>query len=281
MKKEDTSAYFKSKNFYISLLIGVCAIIVIVAVYASITNSRNEDLVDLNEPLTNVAEEQDESTANQTALNEPRQEQLDVVNNTQPSKVEEKEDVSESNTVAAEASTADTEQNLAAENTEVPVETATTVETVPVMNPSTGVNLNFQEEQGLLWPIKGNPDVILKYSMDQLVYYETLMQYKCSPAILIGSKAGTEVLSGAKGIITEIATNEETGLTLTMSIGKEYSLVYGQLKDLTVDIGDVVEEGDVIGTVAEPTKYYVCEGDNLYFQVLEKDETVDPMLLLR
>lgn len=286
VKKEDTSAYFKGKNFYISLLVGVCAVIVIVAVYVSVTNNRKEDLVDLNEPLTNVAEvEQGKSSTDKTSLEDAKQEQRDMAKMDNQSKANEKDSLLENDIVVSENASTGEEKAKAKEvpkNTEVATqEKKVQEETVPVMNPSTGVKLNFQEDKGILWPIKGNPDVILKYSMDKVVYYETLMQYKCNPAILIGSKAGTEVISGAKGIITEITTNEETGLTLTMSIGKDYSLVYGQLKDLTVDVGDVVEEGDKIGVVAEPTKYYLVEGDNLYFKVLEKEETVDPMLLLR
>lgn len=282
VKKEDTSAYFKGKNFYISLLVGVCAVIVIVAVYVSLANNRQEELVDLNEPLTKVAEvDQGISSTDKTDLEEAKQEQRDMAKADNQSEVDEKDiTVSEEKVLTGE------EKTLAQEKTSNDTEVATQEEkvqeaAVPVMNPSTGVNLNFQEDKGLLWPIQGNPDVILNYSMDKLVYYETLMQYKCNPAILIGSKAGTEVLSSAKGIVTKIATDEETGLTLTMSIGKDYSLVYGQLKELTVDVGDVVEEGDKIGIVAEPSKYYLCEGDNLYFKVMEKEETVDPMLLLR
>jgi murein DD-endopeptidase MepM/ murein hydrolase activator NlpD len=118
--------------------------------------------------------------------------------------------------------------------------------------------------------------------MDHTIYFATLMQYKCNPAIIIDAEVGTEVKSAADGVITKIdATNEETGFTVTMEIGDGYSVVYGQLDNVTLEVGDSVAKGDVIGTVSEPTKYYTVEGSNLYFQVMENGQTLNPMLLLR
>jgi murein DD-endopeptidase MepM/ murein hydrolase activator NlpD len=122
----------------------------------------------------------------------------------------------------------------------------------------------------------------MNYSMDHTIYFATLMQYKCNPAIIIDAEVGTEVKSAADGVITKIdATNEETGFTVTMEIGDGYSVVYGQLDNVTFEVGDSVSKGDVIGTVSEPTKYYTVEGSNLYFQVMENGQTLNPMLLLR
>ena len=42
--------------------------------------------------------------------------------------------------------------------------------------------------------------------------------------------------------------------------------------------GDVVvEAGDVLGYVSEPTKYYSVEGSNLYFALRHGEETIDPI----
>ncbi len=68
---------------------------------------------------------------------------------------------------------------------------------------------------------------------------------------------------------------------VTVDIGSGYTLTYGQLKDISVKEGQTIKEGDTIGKVAKPTKYYSEEGSNLYFQVMEKDKSVDPLLLLR
>ena len=140
--------------------------------------------------------------------------------------------------------------------------------------------LTFDEEEGLLWPVEGK--VIMNYSMDALIYFETLDQYKCNPAIIIQAEVGEDVLNAARGIVVDISYNEETGNTVTVRISDEYKVIYGQLNEnLTVNVGETIEEGEVIGTVAKPTKYYEKEGTNLFFEVLLNNSTVDPTLLLR
>ena len=65
-----------------------------------------------------------------------------------------------------------------------------------------------------------------------------------------------------------------------MSIGDNFTVSYGQLKGITVQEGEHVSEGQVIGKIADPTKYYSMEGSNLYYQVKENKDSVNPMVLL-
>lgn len=139
--------------------------------------------------------------------------------------------------------------------------------------------ISFQEEKGLSWPVKG--DVLMKFSDKNTIYFKTLAQYRSNPAIEISASAGTKVKASAAGKVTDISQDEETGTTVTMDIGGNYKVVYGQLKDLCVKEGQSVAAGDVIGKVATPTKYFTEEGDNLYFQVTQNDKAVDPLLLLQ
>ena len=139
--------------------------------------------------------------------------------------------------------------------------------------------LSFNQEEGLSWPIKG--DVLMEYSADKVVYFKTLAQYRTNPALLLEAKEGMDVKASADGIVESVETSEETGRTVSISIGDGFTVVYGQLKDISVSKGDMVSEGQVLGKIAEPTKYYKEEGTNLYFQVKENKTTVNPMLLLK
>lgn len=145
-------------------------------------------------------------------------------------------------------------------------------------------NLVFPEADGLLWPITG--DILLNYSMDKGVYFKTLGQYKCNPALLIKGSEGDEILSSCNGTVQSIKEDAETGLTITMSAGdsaagKHYEIVYGQLDNLKVAEGEMVSAGQVLGTLAKPTKYYVSEGTHLYYKVLMDGEPTNPLLLLQ
>lgn len=135
--------------------------------------------------------------------------------------------------------------------------------------------LSFSENSKLLWPVNG--DVILNYSMDKSIYFSTLNQYKYHPAVVISAPVGSEVQCAAKGKVSEISVDEEIGTTVYMELGDGYEAVYGQLKEVAVEEGDIVEPGRLLGYVSEPTKYYTLEGSNLYFQLLKKHEPVNPM----
>ena len=100
------------------------------------------------------------------------------------------------------------------------------------------------------------------------------------PALIIGADVGSPVAAAAKGIVDSVKVDEETGTTVSMNIGNGYELTYGQLKEVSVKEGDVVEDGGLIGYVSEPSKYYCEEGSNLYFKLTKDGTPVDPFLFL-
>lgn len=133
----------------------------------------------------------------------------------------------------------------------------------------------FSEEDMLIWPIDGN--VLLNYSMDETVYFSTLDQYKYNPALIIAGNVGQEVKSAEDGKITSIKTDAQTGVTVTVSLGDGYEAVYGQFGEVCVNQGENITEGDIIGYLGEPTKYYSVEGCNLYFQLLKDGQPINPL----
>jgi len=138
--------------------------------------------------------------------------------------------------------------------------------------------ISFSEVTGLSWPIAGN--VIIDYSMDSSVYFATLDQYKYNPALIISAEVNGQVKAVAAGTVIDISAKEETGQTLTMDLGDGYTAVYGQLKEISAVVGEVINEGVVIGYISEPTKYFSVEGSNLYFKLERDGVPVDPMAYL-
>ena len=86
--------------------------------------------------------------------------------------------------------------------------------------------LHFDQETGLLWPVEG--DILIEYSPEKVVYFPTLSQFKTNPALIIGSKVGESVKSSSSGVVKNIETNDETGTTVTIAIGDDFKVVYGQ-----------------------------------------------------
>ena len=156
-------------------------------------------------------------------------------------------------------------------------ETEATEETQVLSPQLIAEQLTFDKSIGLLWPVQG--EVVIPYSPEHGVFHFTLEQFGTSDAVVVSSTLGEEVKAAAKGVVTAIEEDERTGTTVTMAVGNNTSLVYGQLALMDLQVGDVVEAGQCLGTIAEPTRYYVVEGPNLYFQVVEGEETLDPSLL--
>ena len=134
--------------------------------------------------------------------------------------------------------------------------------------------LHFDTNKDMTWPIEG--EILLDYSMDQTIYFPTLEQYRCNPALVIEGAVNDKVFSAARGKITEITENEVTGCTVKQDLGDGYTAIYGQLKELNFKTGDMVEAGQVIGYISEPTKYYSTEGSNLYFELQKNGKAVNP-----
>ncbi|MDD3362914.1 MAG: peptidoglycan DD-metalloendopeptidase family protein [Hespellia sp.] len=133
----------------------------------------------------------------------------------------------------------------------------------------------FSPDTTLAWPASGS--VILEYSMDHTIYFPTLAEYRYNPALIIGGAAGEDIRAGAAGSVTDITADARTGNTVTLDLGNGYTAIYGQLKDVPLNVGDYVEQGSIVGYLSEPTKYYSEEGTNLYFAMQKDGEAVNPM----
>ena len=271
---EEKETFWKKKGFYASacvLLIGIMAVSAIA--YRKWNTAPDSG----NKMMANIATEVPAATpAAATAAPKP---------SATPGQkaAQANAPVAKNNTSAAEKKTKkERKAAQAVKTTDTAKSNKTSSQTAKKAKPvlaGTQAKLSFNEEAGLLWPVKG--DVLLKYSMSNSVYFKTLAQYKCNPGVVISAKTGTEVKSAADCQVTKIRQDDELGTVVTTDIGNNYTVSYGQLDNISVNKGDALKEGDVIGTIAKPTKYYTEEGSNLFFQVENGKETVDPMLLLR
>lgn len=137
------------------------------------------------------------------------------------------------------------------------------------------VAYRFEDEGTLQWPIVGN--VLINYSMDKTVYFASLEQYKYNPAIVIAATVGEPITAAADGEVTSVYNNEEIGGAVAMNLGDGYELIYGQLENMQVGVGDNIKKGDIIGYVANPTKYYSVEGSNMYFKLTKDGVATNPL----
>lgn len=271
MSNRDTTILQKLKNnaFYIALGVGLLAILAVVAVYTLERDNTQvaENEVDLNKasdysPVTTEDKERVEETNAKT---------IKRTESTQRNKL--KEDLTTEAKTEKAAAEAATEESTSQEEA---VDRGGDDGQIPV-TANTG-ELNFNSEAALSWPVNG--EVILPYSMETTVYFKTLDQYQCNPGMLIAAGSGTTVKNAYLGQVTKVTSDNLHGNTVTLYLGNDYSIVYGQLDTIYVKEGDFVKEGQSIGTIGMPTDSFTEEGSHLFFQMLQGEQTIDPVMFI-
>lgn len=254
----------------------------------------NSDSVENVEKASNKSDETTEESDKQSAQNAKSGQKSGNNNSKTNSKTnskneegmfdENKESMSESTETSESAGTSKTtetsETTAASESTATSESTAASdvseaVEDREAIATSVQPLLDFNEEDGLVWPIVGN--ILIDYSMDKTIYFETLQQYKYNPGIVIAATEGDIITAAANGRVTSVAYDPQLGNIVVMDLGNQYELTYGQLENITVSEGSYVVTGDIIGSVAHPTKYYSTEGANVYFKLTKDGKPVNPM----
>ncbi len=140
-------------------------------------------------------------------------------------------------------------------------------------------SLKFPGEQSLNWPVLGN--VLMPYSMEHIIYHKTLNTFRVNDGVLLSAKEGESVVAAADGIVTEVVKDDMRGNCVSIAMGDGYTMLYGQLKESKLKVGDSVKEGDPVGEVAVPTRYYSLEGTHLFLKLTKDGNPVNPLLYLR
>lgn len=254
--KEKMNQMFKDKLFLVMLVLGLLTIVAAAGVVTIQRGSGQEQnpYVDMQGQGDFLAENQEQKTP--VAGNSNVQ---------QPDAQETKENLAHNNpdTVVSE----ETYEVAAAEGEAQAAGTG--------IDAATALVLNFTDTSKMEWPVRGN--IVLDYNMESTIYFPTLDQYKCNPGLVIQGQVSDPVYAPANARVLETGTNEEIGNYLTLDLGNDYSVICGQLKEIAVTEGEYLEKGQLLGYVAEPTKYYTVEGSNVFFEMKQGDATVDPL----
>ena len=273
----------KDNAFYLSLGLGLFAILAVVGVY---TAQQNDIKVAENEMDLNVASNYTDVSENEVAkTNGEVVDEEDTIANTDDSVRANQDKYGDLS--ANTGNVVDMEQDTISENSEDDVPNGTESaamsedssrqeESIPTTVDAG--QLDFNSEQTITWPVNG--EVLIPYSMETTVHFKTLDQYRCNPGMMIQAGVGTTVQNAYLGQVTNVTSDNTYGNMVTLYIGNDYSITYGQLDTIYVKEGDFVKAGQSIGTIGKPTDSFTEEGSHLFFQMSCGEETVDPMLYI-
>lgn len=287
MKKNRKSGLRKERIIMLAASAFILTALTMTGIYVNQRNTQDNDQnrIDLNE-LNEEIQNQTNDIADQIAGLQPQNpvnpsDDLDVeINYEEANTSDVVLPVEDRAMLGQDVEEANDWLDISEEET-LPSETVTDTarETVDNRTSAPEVTLHFSESDELAWPIVGN--ILMNYSMNQVVYYKTLNQYRYNPSVVIEATVGQPITAAADGKILSIRENVETGGTIVCDLGDGYQLTYGQLEDYAVSVGDYVEKGDILGYVAEPSIFYSEEGCNVYFKMTKDGVPVNPLNIMQ
>lgn len=111
---------------------------------------------------------------------------------------------------------------------------------------------------------------------------KTLNTYYEHAGIDFTASAGTEVVAVEKGTIESIYKDDVLlGTEIVVDHGNGLKTVYRFVTEAEgLKVGDKVEKGEVIATVAEATGNEYKDGAHLHFEIMQDGKAIDPALRL-
>ncbi len=133
----------------------------------------------------------------------------------------------------------------------------------------------ISSSSGYEMPVHG--EIFRGCSDSELVYYPTLNQYMVHRGIDILAPEGTEVHAAAEGLVSKVFDDPTMGKTVWISHQGEITTVYSNLSEqVSVEEGDVVVKGQVIGTAGSTSLFEKSDEPHIHVEVLTAGTKTDP-----
>ena len=141
--------------------------------------------------------------------------------------------------------------------------------TAPPSNPPAPAALVFT------WPVNGT--IVADYSVETLVYSETMGDWRTHDGLDLSVTAGTKVMATAAGTVSAILQDDFMGTIVEISHGNGLVSRYANLAEVpTVKVGDEVKTGTVIGSVGATAAAESGLQPHLHFAMYQDGDPVDP-----
>lgn len=124
------------------------------------------------------------------------------------------------------------------------------------------------------FPVNG--EVQRAFSVNNLLWDETMEDWRTHCGVDIASELGSEVDTAAEGTVTECYEDEMYGYVVKIEHPDGVVTVYKNLDKVLVKQGDALDMGQMIGTVGSGGKFESAQKAHLHFEVIVDDKYVNP-----
>ncbi len=136
------------------------------------------------------------------------------------------------------------------------------------------------KELEFAYPVNG--EISKPFSIDNLIFSETLQEWVVHKGIDIKAPRTTVVKSAEEGTVKAIKNDPRYGLTVIIEHRDGYKTIYANL--LTTEFvkeGETISKGQSLGTVGNSASFEIADEPHLHFEMTKDDETVDPNIYLK
>lgn len=139
-------------------------------------------------------------------------------------------------------------------------------------------NNQKEEETTLLSfekPVEG--DIVRDFSVDNLIYSDTLQEWTTHTGIDIKADKTTVVKAAEAGTVKTIKNDPRFGLTIIVEHPNGFETVYSNLltSEFVVE-GEKVQKGQSLGTVGNTASFEIADEPHLHFEILKDSSYVNP-----
>ncbi len=150
-------------------------------------------------------------------------------------------------------------------------------ETVPPVVETAATPEAKTETAKLVMELPCDGNIIAECSLEDLVYSETMKDWRTHNGIDIAAQTGTQVRAAEAGVVSKVYKDELLGVVVTIDHGNEVFSVYGNLQNEDfIKAGAKVQKGDIIGGIGESGALEKNLEPHLHFEVKEKGDYKNP-----
>lgn len=126
-----------------------------------------------------------------------------------------------------------------------------------------------------------NATVAKGYSDTTLMYNSTLKQWEAHKAVTFTVASASDVFAVLDGTVKDVYTNYLQGTVVVVEHANKLTSTYASLaEDVSVNVGDIVKKGDVIGKASNTANAELNLGNHLRYELRNDGSVVDPSTYL-
>jgi len=138
-----------------------------------------------------------------------------------------------------------------------------------------GVKTQETDLKAMSAPLSG--EVIREFTIDDLVYYEAIGEWRVHKGIDIKPRDTLLIESALAGKVEAVNNSEITATEIIIDHGNNVKTLYSNLVSANVKVGDTVEKGQVIGNLGKTVSIEATDGAHLHFEVIVDGKQVNPL----